>query len=166
MFVGAPARHRWTMSAVANDTHARGSKALRRTLLGLQGFTLVGVVAGVHGFVTGAFEPLVAELVGHLAVVDDAGRVPALALGLVVGVPQLVALVLALRADRRAAVVGLAAGMTLTAWVVVQLPLIGWSSPIQWAFFAVGLCESAVAWRLARPSVSRDDAVAEQRTAR
>src|SRR6478735_3310317 len=63
---GAPARHRWTMSAVANDTHVRGSKALRRALFGLQGFTLVGVVAGVHGFLTGAFEPLVAELVGHL----------------------------------------------------------------------------------------------------
>lgn len=114
----------------------------RRWSLALAGLTAAGAIAGVQGFLSGQFEPLVDQL-------DfvDGPAVPALALGLCVGLPQAVALTLGLRRHPRAPEVSLAAGVVLTGWVLAQLPLIGWGSPVQWVFFAVGLGESAAAAR-------------------
>lgn len=117
-------------------------RAARAWTLALEGVTTVGALAGVQGFLSGQFETLVDQLP-----VVDGPALPAVALGLCVAVPQGVALVLGLRHHPRAAPAGLAAGLVLTGWVLVQLPLIGWGSPVQWVFFAVGLGESAAAAR-------------------
>ncbi|MEZ0448912.1 hypothetical protein [Cellulomonas sp. ICMP 17802] len=120
----------------------RVAPAGRRWALALEGVTVVGAVAGVQGFLSGQFGPLVDQLT-----FVDGPAVPALALGICVGLPQATALVLGLRRHPRAALASLGAGLLLTGWVLAQLPLIGWGSPVQWAFFAVGLGESAAAAR-------------------
>jgi len=130
------------------DTRVRTRDAApraRRWSLALDGLTAVGAIAGVQGFLSGQFDPLVAQI-------DfvDGPAVPALALGLCVGLPQAVALTLGLTRHPRAPEVNLAAGVVLTGWVLAQLPMIGWTSPVQWTFFAVGVGESAAAlvwWR-------------------
>lgn len=114
----------------------------RRWTLALEGLTTVGAVAGVQGFLAGQFDPLVDQL----AFVDGPA-VPALALGVCIALPQGVALVLGLRRHALAPQAALASGVVLTGWVLAQLPLIGWDSPVQWAFFAVGLAETALAAR-------------------
>lgn len=122
--------------------------AARVTGLSLQAITAVGAVAGVQGFVAGAFDPLVDRL--HAAVPLVQGPVlPALALGAVVALPQAAAFALGLRRHALAPDAALAVGGALTAWVTAQLPLIGLTSPVQWAFLAVGVVEvaAATAWR-------------------
>lgn len=116
----------------------------RRCAIALAGLTTVGALAGVQGFLSGEFDPLVDRLT-----FVDGPLVPAVALAMCVGVPQGAALVLGLRRHARAPQAALGAGVVLTGWVVAQLPLIGWESPVQWAFFAVGLAETAAAarWR-------------------
>ena len=114
----------------------------RRWTLALEGFTTVGAVAGVQGFLSGQFAPLVDQLP-----IVDGPVLPAAALGLCIAVPQGAALVLGLRRHPRAAQAGLAAGLVLTGWVLAQLPLIGWTSPVQWVFVAVGVGETAAAAR-------------------
>lgn len=114
------------------------------TAIALQGVTALGALAGVQGFLSGAFDPLVAELHEAWPLVDGP-VLPALALGALVGLPHVGALVLGLRRDDRAPVVGVGVGAVLLGWVTVQLPLIGWSSPIQWLFLGVGIAEIAAA---------------------
>jgi len=130
-------------------THAVADRSAvsRRWVLGLAGVTTVGAVAGVQGFLSGAFDPLVDQLAGSLELVDGA-TLPAVALGACVGLPQAVALASGLRRHPSAPLLGLGAGAVLTGWVLVQLPLIGWTSPVQWVFVAVGLGEvaSSIAW--------------------
>ena len=121
-------------------------RAARRWVVGLSAFTLVGVVAGVQGFSSGAFAPLVADLEEVLPLTGPV--VPAVALAVLVGVPQAVVLVSALRratAAPRAAAVG---GAALAGWVAAQLPLVGWTSPAQWAFAAVGVAECIAGMRM------------------
>ncbi|WP_024287930.1 hypothetical protein [Cellulomonas sp. KRMCY2] len=125
------------------DPHRRPPGAVaRRWAVGLEAFTAVGAFAGVQGFLVGSFDSLVEQVSDTLAIVDGP-VLPALALGLIVGVPHATALVLGLRHHPRAAEAGLAVGSLLTLWVVAQLPLIGWGSPVQWAFVAIGVAESA-----------------------
>lgn len=124
------------------------ARAARVTSLSLQALTAVGAAAGVNGFLNGTFDPLVDQVHDAWPIVE--GRVlPALALGAVVAVPQAAALLLGLRRHRRAPDVALAAGAALTAWVALQLPLIGWTSPVQWAFVGVGAVQvvAAAVWR-------------------
>jgi len=121
---------------------AREGAAARRWSLVLEGVTAAGAVAGVQGFVSGQFEPLVAQLP-----FVDGPMLPAAALASCVAVPQAVALVLGLRRSPRASHAALGVGLVLTGWVLVQLPMIGWGSPVQWVFFAVGLAEVAAAGR-------------------
>jgi hypothetical protein len=120
----------------------------RRCAIALEGLTTVGALAGVQGFLAGEFDPLVDRLT-----FVDGPTVPALALAVCIGVPQGVALVLGLRRHALAPQAALGAGVVLTGWVLAQLPLIGWESPVQWAFFAVGLAETAAAtrWMGGRP---------------
>ena len=121
-------------------------RAARVTTLCLAVLTAVGAAAGVQGFLAGAFDPLVSDVHAAGSFVD--GRdLPAPALALAVALPQTVAVVLGLRRHRWAPDVGLAAGAVLVAWVTLQLPLIGWGSPVQWAFLGVGVVE-VVAWGL------------------
>jgi len=111
--------------------------------------TAIGAAAGVQGFLSGSFDELVAQLEGRLNIVDGP-MLPAAALGLLVAVPQTGALVLALRRHPRAAAAGVGVGAGLTAWVAAQLPLIGWGSPVQWAFVVIGLAEATAATMWAR----------------
>jgi hypothetical protein len=116
--------------------------------------TCVGVVAGVQGFLSGGFDSVVDQLT-----FVDGPLVPALALALCVGVPQAVALTLGLRRHPRAPEANLGAGVLLAAWVLAQAPLIGWGSPMQWVFFAVGVGESVAGfcwWRRTRPGQTPD----------
>ena len=124
------------------------ARAARVVALSLQAVTVVGAVAGVQGFLSGAFDPLVAQLEAAWPLLDGP-VLPAVALAGVVALPQALALVAGLRPHGRAADVGLLAGVALTGWVVVQLPLIGWTSPVQWAFVAIGVGEVAAStvWR-------------------
>ncbi len=117
-------------------------RAARRWTIGFEALTVIGAAAGVQGFLSGTFDPLVDQVRERLTFVDGPA-IPALALGLVIGVPQAVALVLALRRHPRAAAAGVAAGVVLTGWVAAQLPMIGWGSPVQWVFAAIGLAEAA-----------------------
>jgi len=120
----------------------------RRCSLALDAVTCVGAAVGVHGFLTGAFDPLLDQLT-----FVDGPAVPALALGLCVGVPQAAALTLGLLRHPRAPVANLGAGLLLTGWVLAQAPMIGWGSPLQWIFFGVGVVESVAGtlwWRRAR----------------
>jgi hypothetical protein len=145
------------MGRADEATGVRAGGTARAWVLGLQGVTLVGVAAGVQGFLSGAFEPLVADLGDALAVVDGP-VLPAAALVVVVGVPHATALVLVLRRSSRAPAAAAATGGLLAAWVLAQLPLIGWTSPVQWAFATVGLveCAAALRWRaLAARDVAR-----------
>jgi hypothetical protein len=122
----------------------RPPRAARTTALVLEGVTAVGAVAGVQAFLAGTFDPLVDQVNAAWPLVQ--GRVlPAAALGVVVAVPQATALVLGLRRHRWAAEAGLVVGVALAAWVMLQLPLIGWTSSVQWAFVTVGLLEVVAA---------------------
>ncbi|MDC7121981.1 hypothetical protein OMK64_10575 [Cellulomonas fimi] len=125
-------------------------RAARRWVLGLSTFTLVGVVAGVQGFLSGAFAPLVDDLQDVLRLTGPV--VPAVALAVLVGVPQLVVLMTALRRAAGAPTVAVLGGALLAGWVAAQLPLVGWTSPVQWAFAAVGLaeCVAGLRWRRSR----------------
>jgi hypothetical protein len=125
--------------------------AARTVSLSLQALTAVGAAAGVQGFLSGAFDPLVDQLHDAWPMVE--GRVlPAVALGALVAVPQAFAFVVGVRRHPRAADVALATGAALTAWVTLQLPLIGWTSPVQWAFVGVGVAETVAGslWRRRR----------------
>lgn len=118
--------------------------------MSLEALTVVGAAAGVQGFLSGTFDPLVDQVHEAWPLVE--GRVlPAVALAAVVGVPQAVALSLGLRRHPRAADAGLVVGVGLAAWVLLQLPLIGWDSPVQWLFFGVGVAQAiaAAVWRAA-----------------
>ncbi|WP_122260510.1 hypothetical protein [Ornithinimicrobium cerasi] len=129
----------------------RPPRSARITTLSLEALTALGAVAGVQGFLSGAFDPLVDQLREVLPFVD--GRaLPAAALGGLVALPQAGALLLGLRRHRLAPDAGLVVGVGLTAWVGMQLPLIGFTSPVQWAFLAVGVAEvvAALVWRRAR----------------
>lgn len=122
--------------------------AARIAALVLEAVTAVGGVAGIQGFLSGTFDPLVDQLHDAWPLVQ--GRVlPAVALGAFVALPQAVALGLGLRRHQRAGDAALAVGVTLTVWVAAQLPLIGLESPVQWAFLAVGVAEvvAAIVWR-------------------
>lgn len=121
--------------------------------MSLQAVTTVGAVAGVQGFVSGAFDPLVDQLNKVLPPVNGP-VLPAAALGLLVGVPQGASFVLGARHHPAGPAAGVASGSALVVWVVAQQPLIGWTSPIQWMFAAVGLAEIAasIAWLIATPS--------------
>ncbi|WP_225755291.1 hypothetical protein [Actinotalea sp. Marseille-Q4924] len=124
------------------------TRSARVTTLVLEALTAVGAAAGVQGFLSGTFDVLVDQLNDAWPLVQ--GRVlPAVALGAFVALPQAAAFVLGVRRHRWAAEAGLAVGATLAAWVTLQLPLIGWTSPVQWAFFAVGVAEvvAASVWR-------------------
>lgn len=116
------------------------STAARRWTLVLEGLTTVGAVAGVQGFLAGQFGPLVDQLP-----FVEGPVLPAVALASCVALPQGAALVLGLRRATRAPQAALGAGVLLTGWVLVQLPLIGWTSPVQVIFFAVGVAEVAAA---------------------
>ncbi len=123
-------------------------RAARVTALSLEALTAVGAAAGVQGFVSGAFDPLVDQLHDVWPIVE--GRVlPAVALGALVALPQAVAFGLGLRRHRWAADLGVAVGVALTAWVTLQLPLIGWGSPVQWVFAGIGVAQVVAAgvWR-------------------
>ena len=138
----------WSGTAVpdqARDVRARQNPAARRWSLVLEGVTAAGAVAGVQGFVSGQFEPLVAQLP-----LVEGPLLPAAALASCVAVPQAVALVLGLRRSPRAPQAALGVGVVLTGWVLAQLPMIGWGSPVQWVFFAVGVAEVAAAGRWLR----------------
>ena len=117
-------------------------------MLGLETVTVVGAAAGVQGFLVGTFDPLLDQLQTAWPLVDGP-VLPALALGAVVAVPHGVALTIGLRRHPRAPVAGIAVGAVLVAWVTVQLPLIGWASPVQWLFVGIGATEvvAAAAWR-------------------
>ncbi|SOC52310.1 hypothetical protein [Ornithinimicrobium cerasi] len=133
------------------DAPQRPPRAARIITLSLEAVTAVGAVAGVQGFLSGAFDPLVDQLSEVLPFVD--GRaLPAAALGGLVALPQAGALLLGLRRHPLAADAGLAVGAALTIWVGLQLPLIGFSSPVQWAFLAVGVVQvvAAALWRRGR----------------
>lgn len=125
----------------------RQSTAARRWSLVLEGATAAGAVAGVQGFVSGQFEPLVAQLP-----FVEGPLLPAAALASCVAVPQAAALVLGLRRSPRAPRAALGVGLVLTGWVLAQLPMIGWGSPVQWVFFTVGLAEVTAASRWLRSS--------------
>lgn len=123
-------------------------RAARITTLSLEALTAVGAAAGVNAFLNGTFDVLADQVHDAWPIVQ--GRVlPALALGAVVALPQAVAFVLGLRRHRWAADAGLVVGVALIAWVTLQLPLIGWTSPVQWAFVGIGVVEvvTATIWR-------------------
>lgn len=54
----------------------------------------------------------------------------------------------ALRRSAVAPVVAVVGGGALTGWVVAQLPLVGWTSPVQWTFAAVGVIECVAGLRM------------------
>ena len=120
----------------------------RRTALALEAFTAFGAVIGIQGFVSGSFDPLVEDVSETFAFIDGPA-IPALALGAFVGFrrwsrwPWAFAGALA-----RPMAAGLA-GAVLVGWVAAQYPLVGWGSPLQPAFAAVGAAEvaAAVLWR-------------------
>jgi hypothetical protein len=133
-----------TRSTASTDAFAR---RLRRASLSLQGLTLIGAVAGVQGFASGAFQPLVDQLAERLPI--EGPLLPAAALGLVVGGSQAAALVLGAKNQPRAPEAALVAGSVLVGWIAAQLPLVGWTAPVQWAFVVVGVVEVVIAalWR-------------------
>lgn len=124
--------------------------AARRWTLALEGLTTVGAIAGVQGFLAGQFGPLVDQLP-----LVEGPVLPATALASCVAVPQGAALVLGMRRATRAPHAALGAGVLLTGWVLVQLPLIGWTSPVQVVFFAVGVAEVAAATGWLRSATAR-----------
>lgn len=119
----------------------------RSVALGLTALTALGAAAGVRGFLSGSYEPMVALLAdataGRRWLAVDSPVVPAVALAAAVGIPQATALVLEVAGHRRAPQATAAAGAVLTVWVAAQYPLIGWGTPLQPAFAAVGLAEVA-----------------------
>jgi hypothetical protein len=130
----------------------RGTTA-RRTTLALEAFTVFGAAIGVQGFLSGSFDSLVTDLSEAIAPIDGP-TIPSLALGAVIGVPQAAAVVMGLRGSPRAPGAAIAAGAVLVGWVAAQYPLVGWSSPLQPAFAAIGAAEvaSALWWRRSQPA--------------
>lgn len=130
---------------------AKGTAA-RRVALALEGFTVFGAVIGIQGFLAGSFDPLVEDVSETFAFIDGPA-IPALALGAIVGVPQVAALAMGLRGSPRAPAAAGLAGAVLVGWVAAQYPLVGWTSPLQPAFAAVGAAEvaAAVLWRRSAP---------------
>jgi hypothetical protein len=139
----------WFTELVMSDSTrqprpATGStRPLRRAAVVLEALMVLGTLAGIQGFLSGSFAPLVEDLETSLPI--DGPVVPAVALGLVVGGTQALALMLGVANRARAPQASLVAGSVLVAWVLVQLPLIGWTAPVQWAVFAVGVAQVAVA---------------------
>jgi hypothetical protein len=145
-----PSKDRTWFTAHVMSDHTRrprpvtgSTRRLRRTAVVLEALMVLGTLAGIQGFLSGAFTPLVEDLETSLPI--DGPVVPAVALGLVVGGTQALALILGVANRDRAPQASLVAGSVLVAWVLVQLPLIGWTAPVQWAVFAVGVVEVAVA---------------------
>ena len=122
------------------------TRHLRRVSVALESVTVLGAVAGVQGFLSGSFAPLVDELEQVLPL--EGPVLPAAGLGLVVGVTQGGAAVLGATDHGRAAEASLLAGSVLVAWIVAQLPLIGWTQPVQWAVLVISVAEVgvSVAW--------------------
>jgi hypothetical protein len=145
---------RVTTDLAIDPNHERLSRRLRRASLALESVTLIGVGAGIQGFLSGAFVPLVDQLAERLPL--DGPVVPAVGLGLVVGVSQGASLVMGARDHPRAAEASLIAGSVLAGWIVAQLPLIGWTQPVQWAVLGVSVAEVAVsaAWLRTRRAIS------------
>jgi hypothetical protein len=119
------------------------TRSLRRVAVALEALMVLGTLAGIQGFLSGSFAPLVDDLGTRLPLKGPV--VPAVALGVVVGGSQAAALILGVAHRARAAQASLLAGLVLVAWVLAQLPLIGWTAPVQWIVFAVGVVEVAVA---------------------
>ncbi len=93
---------------------------------------MFGAVIGVQGFLSGSFDPLVEDLSETFALIDGP-TIPALALGAIVGVPQVAALVMGLRGSPRAPVAAVAGrsrpgrlgGRAVPAGGLVQPPAAG-----------------------------------------
>lgn len=126
------------------------TRRLRHTSVALEAVTALGAAAGVQGFLSGSFAPLVDQLEQRLPV--NGPVLPAVALGLVVGATQGTAAVVGARDHPRAAEASLIAGSILVAWIMAQLPLIGWTEPVQWAVLSISVTEVAVslAWLRSR----------------
>jgi hypothetical protein len=120
----------------------QSTRRLRHTAVAMEALTVLGALSGVQGFLSGAFAPLVDDIETWLPI--DGPAIPAAALGLVVGGSQTGALILGVRDHPRAARASFLAGSVLVVWVFAQLPLIGWTSPVQYAVFVIGLTEVAV----------------------
>lgn len=118
------------------------TRRLRLATVALEVLMVLGTIAGIQGFLSGSFAPLVDELGTRIPV--DGPVIPAAALGLVIGGSQTAALILGLNNSPRAPRASLLAGTVLVLWVLAQLPLIGWTTPVQWVVFAVGVAEVTV----------------------
>ncbi len=134
-----------TRSPAASLGGPASTRWLRRASVSLQALTVVGAAAGVQGFVSGSFQPLVDQLAERLPM--DGPLLPATALALVVGGSQATGLVLGARNHPQAPQIALVAGSVLVGWIAAQLPLIGWTAPVQWAFLVIGVAEVAISAR-------------------
>jgi len=124
---GAPRR--------ATVTHPRTAAVV------LAGFSLVGVGVGAVGFLSGAFDDLVDD-VARAVPFTRSRHAPAVALCVAVGVPQAVGLALAAKNRPSAPRAAALSGALLAAWVGVQAPTLGWTAPVQPAFFGVGIAQA------------------------
>lgn len=122
------------------------------TLLGLLLFVGAGAVFGGVGLMRDGMRMPVGWL-ERLPV--DSWTLPGVALLATVAVPQLFTAWLVWRHDRRAAVVGLLAGIALVLWIAVQLLLLQRYFFLQPVIAGIGLLEAllALAWvRGSRPA--------------
>jgi hypothetical protein len=93
--------------------------------------------------------------------------IPGLVLALVVGVPNLLAGVIALQRRRATALLGLFAGAMITGWIVVEYLLLHAFHWLQALYLIVGLATLVTAWVLVRTGAGdRDGATSDTSAAR
>ncbi|MFF7294232.1 hypothetical protein ACFY9N_17005 [Microbacterium sp. NPDC008134] len=116
---------------------------LRSLLLAIAAFTLLGAVVGAIGLTVGGGMGLPQEWLD--GTIFDSYLWPAVALAVIVGGTQTLALVLQLRGYALAWGLQAAAGLTLMTWIVVQVAILMQWSPLHGIFFATGLLQTTVA---------------------
>jgi len=117
---------------------------VRRTLLVVLAFNALSQIGGAIGLLAGAHPPL--SLLSATPFADY--TLPALILGIITGGSSLAALLLVWRAGRLTGdFAGMVSGDITAGWIVGEVILLGYLSPLQVLYFATGLLTAGLgAW--------------------
>ncbi|MBC7292550.1 MAG: hypothetical protein H5T84_00340 [Thermoleophilia bacterium] len=142
------AKHVAARAAYSSGVGGEGHRVLRNVVIGLDLF--VGVTALIGGIyaLTGAKSVPREWLRGTFF---QSYKVPGLVLLVVVGGSMLTAVTMLLTGVRVARIISLEAGVVLIGWILVQMAMIGYRSPLQPLYLILGLAVVVMSMALPVP---------------